>query len=174
MYRNIKQIGLALVILLGIVIGYVVNAQESTTPKEPDTPTCEIDVSQEKAPQAPAKTPEVVLLTNLVNPLSVVHSPSSYLGKRINVSAKFNKFSTLGLDYKPAMRSSENYISFLIFRPEEGKTIPLSEMKLFVKRTLAEKHIELKEGDTIQFSGVVFSNALGDVWVDVDRLDKIK
>ena len=46
-------------------------------------------------------------------------------------------------------------------------------MKLFVKRGFAEKYIELKEGDSIQFSGVVFSNALGDVWVDVDKLDKL-
>ena len=95
------------------------------------------------------------------------------MGKRINVSAKFNKFSTLGLDYKPAMRSSENYISFLIFRPDTDKKIPLPEMKLFVKRGFAEKYIELKEGDSIQFSGIVFSNALGDVWVDVDKLDKL-
>ena len=101
-------------------------------------------------------------------------NPSAYINKRINVSAKFNKFSTLGLDYKPAMRSSENYISFLIFRPDTSKKIPLPEMKLFVKRELAEKYIELKESDNIQFSGIVFSNALGDVWIDVDKLDKLK
>ena len=47
-------------------------------------------------------------------------------------------------------------------------------MKLFLKRTDAEKLIDLKENDKVQFSGVVFSNALGDVWVDVDKLSKVK
>ena len=49
-----------------------------------------------------------------VKPLTVVNSPKTYLNKSIIMSAKFDKFSTLGLDYKPALKSSENYISFLI------------------------------------------------------------
>ena len=59
-------------------------------------------------------------------------------------------------------------------RPDTDKNIPLPEMKLFLRRTDAEKLIDLKENDKVQFSGVVFSNALGDVWVDVDKLEKIK
>lgn len=168
-----KKISIIFSILFAVVLGFGAFAEETNFEKDkPCTPPCEIEVSE---PQKEVKKaqPPVVPLTNLVNPLNVVKSPNNYMNKRINVSGKFNKFSTLGLDYKPAMRSSENYISFLIFRPDTDKKIPLPEMKLFIKRDLAEKYIELKEGDSIQFSGVVFSNALGDVWVDVDKLDKL-
>ena len=52
--------------------------------------------------------------------------------------------------------------------------IPLSEMKLFLKREIAEKHIELKTNDEIQIKGTVFSDALGDAWIDVTGLTLIK
>ena len=113
-------------------------------------------------------------LANTVNPLEVVKKPESWLNKKINVTARFGKFATLGLDYKPALRSSETYIAFLILRPDTDKNIPLSEMKLFIKRSAAEKLTGLKEGDTVQFTGTVFSSALGDPWVDVEKLEKIK
>ena len=38
-----------------------------------------------------------------------------------------------------------------------------------MKRTEAEKHIDLDSGDEIEFCGKVFSNALGDVWMDVEK-----
>lgn len=128
------------------------------------------DVNSDKSTQvqpAPVKI-------HYINPLSVVKSPTAYLNKRIHCIARFDKFATLGLDYKPAYRSSETHISFLIFRPDTDKNIPLPEMKLFLLRKSAEKFIDLKENDKVQFSGVVFSNALGDVWVDVDTLSKVK
>ena len=63
-----------------------------------------------------------------VNPLDVIARPNFYMNKNIKIKAKFDKFSTLGLDYKPAMRSSEKYISFLIQRPDvTDHNIPLSE-----------------------------------------------
>ena len=37
----------------------------------------------------------------------------SVINKNIKISGKFDKFSTLGLDYEPAMKSSEKYIGFL-------------------------------------------------------------
>ena len=86
------------------------------------------------------------------------------------MEAKFDKFSTLGLDYKPAFKSSEEYISFLIKRDDTSFNIPLSEMKLFIKRKTAEKFIDLKTNDEIEIKGVVFSDALGDAWVDVNEL----
>ena len=91
-------------------------------------------------------------------PLSVVASPKVFLNKNIVMKAKFDKFSTLGLDYKPAMRSSEDYISFLIKRDDTSFNIPLSEMKLFLKRNLAEKFIDLKT----------------DAWIDVKEIKLIK
>ncbi len=111
---------------------------------------------------------------SVVNPLDVVARPNFYMNKNIKIKAKFDKFSTLGLDYKPAMRSSEKYISFLIQRPDvTDHNIPLSELKIFLNRTEAEKHIDLNSGDIVEFTGKVFSSALGDAWMDVDKFTVI-
>ena len=104
-----------------------------------------------------------------VSPLEIVASPSKYLHRNIKIKAKFDKFSTLGLDYPAAMRASDKYISFLIQRPDvTNHNIPLSEMKIFLKKEIAEKNIDLDAGDEIEFTGRVFSTALGDAWMDVD------
>ena len=89
------------------------------------------------------------------------------------MTGKFSKFSTLGLDYKPAFRSSDKYISFLFFRDDVVGTIPLSELKMFISRKLAEKLPDLNEGDTIKVTGTVFSNALGDAWLDAENIQLI-
>lgn len=105
-----------------------------------------------------------------INTLELVKSPQSYLNAKVKTSATFERFSTLGLDYKPALRESKNYISFLIRRPDSqgDYAIPLSELKLIIKRDKAEKLIDLEPGDKIEFTGQVFSTALNDPWVDVD------
>ena len=107
-------------------------------------------------------------------PLKIVASPKSYLNRNVVFNAKFDKFSTLGLDYKPAFKSSEEYISFLIKRDDTTHDIPLSEIKLFLKRSEAEKFIDLKTNDEVQISGIVFSDALGDAWIDVNSLVLVK
>ena len=112
--------------------------------------------------------------TVAATPLSIVDSPKTYLNKTVIMKAKFDKFSTLGLDYKPAFKSSDDYISFLIKRDDTTHDIPLSEMKLFLKRDLAEKFIDLKTDDEIEIKGKVFSDALGDAWIDVSELKIIK
>lgn len=109
-----------------------------------------------------------------VEPISIVNAPKTYLNKQVTMVARFDKFSTLGLDYKPAFKSSENYISFLIKRDDTKYDIPLSEMKLFLKREMAEKNIDLKTDDQIKIVGTVFSDALGDAWIDVNELTVIK
>ncbi|MCM1339859.1 MAG: hypothetical protein NC191_09330 [Muribaculaceae bacterium] len=113
-----------------------------------------------------------------VNALEIVSNPYKYLNRNIKIKAKFDKFSTLGLDYPPAKRSSEKYISFLIQRPDiTNHNIPLSELKIFLKKEVAEKNIDLDAGDEIEFCGKVFSTALGDAWIDVDEfrvINKIK
>lgn len=117
---------------------------------------------------APAATPKKTYLT--VNALDMVNNPSFYLNKNVKLKGKFDKFSTLGLDYKPAMKSSDDFITFLIQRPDvTDHNIPLSELKIFLKRAEAEKHIDLDAGDEVEFSGRIFSTALGDVWMDVDN-----
>lgn len=152
--KNFKIITLALLISLGT--GLTINKVCSQTA----TPT----VIKAAVPQQ-----QQVIEYITVNPLDVVANPSRYLRKNIRIKAKFDKFSTLGLDYAPAMRSSEKYISFLIQRPDiSNHDIPLSELKIFLKKEVAEKNIDLDAGDEIEFTGKIFSTALGDPWMDVD------
>lgn len=131
-------------------------------------------ISEKTAPIQKAKVVEKQINTasyTLVPSLNVVAAPGNYLGKSIKMKATFDKFSTLGLDYKPAFRSTQDYISFLIKRDDvKDHTIPLSEMKIFIKRTDAEKFIDLESGDIVEIYGKVFSTALNDPWIDVDKL----
>lgn len=151
--KNLKIITLALLISIGS--GLTINKVCSQTP----TPT----IVRAVVPQ------QQVVEYITVNPLDVVANPYKYLRRNIKIKAKFDKFSTLGLDYTPAMRSSEKYISFLIQRPDTSNhDIPLSELKIFLKKEVAEKNIDLDAGDEIEFTGKIFSTALGDPWMDVD------
>lgn len=128
-----------------------------------------------KTKQPAATTPQTGKVYNYALPLAMVASPNSYLGKNVKFKARFDKFATLGLDYKPAYRSSEKYITFLIQRDDvKDHDIPLSELKMFLNRTEAEKHIDLNSGDEIEVCGRVFSTALGDVWMDVEKFTVIK
>lgn len=105
-------------------------------------------------------------------PLKLVAQPDKYLNKKIKFNAKFDKFSAIGLDYEPINRDSKKYISFLIKRENvTNYNIPLSELKLILKRDYAEKElVNLESGDEIEVFGNVFATALGDPWVDVDKI----
>lgn len=129
-----------------------------------------------KPAKAPISTQKVITPSisessyELTKPLDIVANPAKYLNKKVKIRAKFDKFSTLGLDYKPAFKSSEKYITFLIKRDDViNHTVPLSEMKNFLDRETAEKYIDLKPGDDIEYYGTVFSTALSDVWINVDK-----
>lgn len=114
-----------------------------------------------------AQTTSTVTYMN-VSPLDVVNNPTNYLNKNISFDADFVAYTSLGLDYKPAFRDGSKFIGILIKRDDvKHHTIPLSEMKIFVPRETAEKHVDLETGDKIKISGKVFSTALGDPWVDV-------
>ncbi|MBR1616530.1 hypothetical protein IJ670_00110 [bacterium] len=116
-------------------------------------------------------TQNVVATTSL----NVVKNPEKYLNQTVKMQATFDKFSTLGLDYSKAMRSSKEYIGILIQRDDViDHDIPLSEMKLFLTRDLAEKNINLDVGDKIEITAKVFSTALGDPWLDVTNISVIK
>lgn len=162
MKNKIKLILLMAIISIGLGLGTNAAVKSVSTPvKTPVTI------------QKPVNKPDTIVYEK-VNSLDVVANPTKYLNKHITIRAKFDKFSTLGLDYKPAYRSSEKYITFLIKRDDVlNHTIPLSEMKNFLIRDEAEKYIDLKPGDDIEYSGVVFSNALGDAWVNVDKFTVI-
>ncbi len=144
---------ITLVLGLSIGAGTAVNSQTASTIANPHT----------------VESVQNVQYTT-VNALDVVANPTRFLKRNIRIIGKFDKFSTLGLDYSPAMRSSENYISFLIQRPDvTNHNIPLSELKIFLKKEVAEKNIDLDAGDQVEFTGKIFSNALGDTWMDVDE-----
>ena len=133
------------------------------------------NVCTDRATAEPVNVPaKVETLAIETLPLAIVNNPKQYLDKTLTFKAKFDKFSTLGLDYKPAFKSSEEYISFLIKRDDTTYDIPLSELKLFLQRTEAEKFIELKTNDEIKITGIVFSDALGDAWMEVKSIVIVK
>lgn len=106
-----------------------------------------------------------------VTPLEIVANPHEYLNKNIKMNATFDKFSTLGLDYQPALKKSEDYIGILIRRDDiTDHVMPLPEMKLFLKRKTAEKYIDLESGDKIAIEGTVFSTAMSDPWIEITKL----
>ena len=124
----------------------------------------------------PARKP-AAQTSNIINTtsLNIVNNPSKYLNKTVKMQATFDKFSTLGLDYKKALRPSDKYIGILIQRDDViDHNIPLSEMKIFLKKEMAEKHIDLETGDKIEITAKVFSTALNDPWLDVENLVVIK
>ena len=107
--------------------------------------------------------------------LSIVNNPSKYLNKKVKMQATFDKFSTLGLDYNKALRPATKYIGILIQRDDIiDHDIPLSEMKLFLTKELAEKHIDLNTGDKIEIVAKEFSTALDDPWLDIESITVIK
>jgi hypothetical protein len=107
-----------------------------------------------------------------VSPLDLVKDPDGFLNDRVSFEATFNGFNPVGLDYKGAMRSSKDYISFLVQRPDVNHhVIPLSELKLVYPRKQAEKTLlDIQTGDKVAVKGKVYSNALGDPWVDVEDM----
>ena len=106
----------------------------------------------------------------VMTPIDIVSNPNTYLNKKVQFKAKFNKFSILGLDYPKINRPSTKYIAILIDRDDMGGSVPLSELKIFLKRADAEKLMDLDAGDRIEIKGEVFSTALNDPWMDVDKL----
>ncbi len=118
--------------------------------------------------ELPVKKTPAPLQATVVSPVAIVNNPSLYLNKTVSFSGEFVSFTSLGLDYKPAFRESSKYIGVLIKRPDvKDHTIPLSELKMFMTRELAEKNIDIDTGDTFYLTGKVFSNALGDPWLDI-------
>ena len=132
------------------------------------------DKDKEKA-EAPKPEPPIENVV-AVTTQQLVDKPQEYLKKNVKFSAKFFAFSSLALDYKPAMRKSKDYLSFLVLRP--NSKVPFSEIKLAMpipkekdpKNTLLQG---LKDGDEVEIIGNVFATPLDEPWVDVLRLTKI-
>jgi hypothetical protein len=129
--------------------------------------------------EASKTTPEPVI-ENVVNVQAetLVDHPAEYLNKNVKFTALFYNYNSLATDYKPAMRSSKNYLSFSVFR--EHSKVPLSELKLAMVNPKDEKDkltavlLKLKEKDEIEVTGKVFNTALDEPWVDVLKLTIVK
>ncbi len=130
------------------------------------------DDKKAEAPPAPEPPLENV---QLVTTQELVDAPQKFLHKNVKFCAPFHAYSSLALDYKPALRPSKTHLSFLILRP--NSKVPFSEIKLAMpipkdkdpKNKLLQ---DLKDGDTIEVAGTVFATALDEPWVDVKQLIK--
>lgn len=124
---------------------------------------------QEEKPEEKKKKVEII--ESEFQPVllgALLENPKNYLDKKIKLRGKFSSFTTLALDYEPAMRKSKDYISISIFRPET--MIPLSELKLAYPLNEAKENQvirDLDEGDLLEIYGQVFSTALDEPWVDI-------
>ena len=129
---------------------------------------------KEKAEAPAAPEPPLENVQN-VTTQQLVDAPQTYLHKNVKFSAPFHAYSSLALDYKPALRPSKTHLSFLILRP--NSKVPVSEIKLAMpipkdkdpKNKLLQ---DLKDGDTIEVAGTVFATALDEPWIDVKQLVK--
>jgi len=139
--------------------------------------------SEKPAEKTEAKkpTPEpepVIENVQNVSTDQLIDKPHEYLNKNVRFLANFSGFSSLALDYKPAMRASKAYLSFLVTK--ENSKVPLSEIKLAMVMPKEKDEVHnklltaLKEGDQVEITGKVFSTALDEPWLDVLRLKKLK
>lgn len=106
----------------------------------------------------------------------IVANPKAYKGKKVKFLGDFYSFSSLPLDYPPAMREAKNHIGIVLARPDH-KQIPLVEMKLAVKLDIfknAGERLSLEQGDTLKLSGRVFEVALGEPWLDITSIEVVK
>lgn len=179
-----KKIILTLAIFLSIsicggVCNKIVNADTLIKDNNANyiaaTQTKKTPAQAQKSTKAPASNSSQYNKAIPTTSLNIVNNPEKYLNKTVKMQATFDKFSTLGLDYQKAMRSSNDYIGILIQRDDViNHNIPLSEMKLFLSKELAEKNIDLDTGDKIEITAKEFSTALGDPWLDIESLTVIK
>lgn len=148
-------------------------SEESSSDKKAES-SDEKDDKDEKA-KVPIPTNATSVTTK-----QLVDKPAEYLGKNVKFVAEFFAYSNLALGYKPAFRDQKKYISFLVLQPNSH--IPYSELKLAMpvpkekdpKDPKNKMLGSLKDGDTIEVIGKVFSTALDEPWVDVLDIKRLK
>jgi lysyl-tRNA synthetase class II len=157
------------------------DAKPTVDKKEP----AKADSDKKEAAKAPEKkdakpAPEIVI-ENVINvpAEALTEHASEYLNKNVRFVANFQAYSSLALDYKPAMRPAKTHLSFLVFR--NNSKVPLSELKLAMpipkeddKSPQAKLLSELKEGDQLEVTGKVFATPLDEPWVDVLKIKRLK
>lgn len=106
--------------------------------------------------------------------VDLVSEPAKFLGKKIVLEGEFYSFSTLALDYEPAMRSSKDYIGLVLARPDQTE-IPLVELKIASSlKYFKDKNINLEHGHKLAIKGKVYAVALGEPWVDVEEISLLE
>ena len=175
--RSFITLPVSLAVALTINIGFVGPARCEPISASPHAKAGTQHEANEKEKAAEKQPPEPPIENVVnVNTNELVDKPHDFLGKNIKFNAKFFAFSSLALDYKPAMRSSKNYLSFLILRPEAH--VPFSELKLAMaipkeKDPTSQVLTSLKDGDEVEVIGKVFAIPMDEPWVDVLRLKKL-
>jgi hypothetical protein len=178
-----KSLALSLSLALSM-LSFGFAPQNAPAQAAPTVPAAVAKPANDKASASEKKetskaAPEAVIENVVsVQPETLVDHPAEYLNKNVKFTALFSGYNNLAVDYKPAMRSSKNYLSFSVFR--EHSHVPLSELKLAMVNPKDEKDkltallLKLKEKDEIEVIGKVFNTALDEPWVDVLKLSLIK
>ncbi len=164
-------------LMSGFQYSYVFSASESISgiklgKKSKSTKTEEATEEKEK------KEKKQPINENEYEPVligALLENPENYLNKKIKFRGRFSSFTTLALDYEPALRKSKDYISICLFRPDSK--IPLSELKLaYPVKDAKEDEIvrDLEESDLLEIYGAAFSAALGEPWVDIVSMKRLE
>lgn len=181
MNKQILQAATLSVAMMAVAVSGIspLYAAPPAAPAAKPATTKPAEKTPEKAPEKATKpTPEPVIENvQSVNAEQLVDKPHDYLNKNVKFTANFFAFSSLALDYKPALRPAKTHLSFLILK--DNSHIPLSELKLAMaipKEKDAENTLlaKLKDGDQLEITGKVFNTALDEPWVDVLRLKLLK
>lgn len=181
MNKQILQAATLSVAMMAVTVSGIspLYAAPPAAPATKPATTKPAEKAPEKAPEKATKpTPEPVIENvQSVNAEQLVDKPHEYLNKNVKFTANFFAFSSLALDYKPALRPAKTHLSFLILK--DNSHIPLSELKLAMaipKEKDAENTLlaKLKDGDQLEITGKVFNTALDEPWVDVLRLKLLK
>lgn len=173
--RQLMTVLLASSVLLSMGLFTLDAPSYSDTKAAPSATTIQAEVIKNKS-----LSPAVVAKMNnvdytRVNPMDLVKSPAGFKDKYVSFETTFNSFSNLGLDYPKADRSSSEYISVIVLRPDVPEHhIPMSEIKLFFPRKDSDSVLELELGDKINVKGHVFSVAMNDPWVDITEIKVIE
>jgi hypothetical protein len=179
MNKQIFRAATLTVAMMAATVTQLAPSNAAPSPAAKPATTKPAEKTPEKAPEKATKpTPEPVIENvQNVNAEQLVDKPHEYLNRNVKFVANFFAFTSLALDYKPALRPAKSHLSFLVVK--DGTHMPLSELKLAMaipKEKDAENTLlaKLKDGDQVEITGKVFSTALDDPWVDVLRLKLLK
>ncbi|MCE2928808.1 MAG: hypothetical protein LW817_04165 [Candidatus Caenarcaniphilales bacterium] len=104
----------------------------------------------------------------------LVAEPQKFLYKKLSIEGDFHSYSTLALDYPKALRTSKDFISIVLSRPDM-KSIPLVELKIAAPLALfKDSNLTIDQGDKISIKAKVYAVALGEPWLEAESIEIIK